>query len=213
MQPSKYSEVPIKSPVFREAPALGGVAAGRLYDWIADEARTWLGDGILPRVVAAVVVLALGLLPLRIARATASAYLPSLDSAWAETIAQIRDTTPPDTVVSAWWDYGYWIKFLGERRVHADGGSLRTAVPYWLARAQLASSEAEALGVLRMLACGSDARPYPEGDQGAMARLHPDIERVEVPYENQSLPAWFVKGRGRTGALQPLADLEPPRRS
>jgi dienelactone hydrolase len=32
--------------------------------------------------------------------------------------------------------------------------------------------------------------------QGAMARLHPEIERVEVPYENQSLPAWFVKGRG-----------------
>ena len=32
--------------------------------------------------------------------------------------------------------------------------------------------------------------------QGAMARLHPDIERVEVPYENASLPAWFVKGRG-----------------
>ena len=32
--------------------------------------------------------------------------------------------------------------------------------------------------------------------QGAMARLHPEIERVEVPYENQSQPAWFVKGRG-----------------
>jgi len=32
--------------------------------------------------------------------------------------------------------------------------------------------------------------------QGAMARLHPDIERVEVPYEGNSLPAWFVKGRG-----------------
>jgi dienelactone hydrolase len=32
--------------------------------------------------------------------------------------------------------------------------------------------------------------------QGAMQRLHPDIERVEVPYENTSLPAWFVKGRG-----------------
>ena len=33
--------------------------------------------------------------------------------------------------------------------------------------------------------------------QGAMARLHPDIERVEVPYEGKSLPAWFVKGRGQ----------------
>jgi dienelactone hydrolase len=32
--------------------------------------------------------------------------------------------------------------------------------------------------------------------QGAMARLYPEIERVEVPYEGQSLPAWFVKGRG-----------------
>jgi dienelactone hydrolase len=32
--------------------------------------------------------------------------------------------------------------------------------------------------------------------QAAMARLHPDIERVEVPYENASLPAYFVKGRG-----------------
>jgi dienelactone hydrolase len=33
--------------------------------------------------------------------------------------------------------------------------------------------------------------------QGAMARLHPDIERVEVPYEkSQTLPAYFVKGRG-----------------
>jgi dienelactone hydrolase len=32
--------------------------------------------------------------------------------------------------------------------------------------------------------------------QAAMARLHPEIERVEVAYENASLPAWFVKGRG-----------------
>jgi dienelactone hydrolase len=32
--------------------------------------------------------------------------------------------------------------------------------------------------------------------QAAMERLHPDIERVEVPYEDTSLPAWFVKGRG-----------------
>jgi dienelactone hydrolase len=33
--------------------------------------------------------------------------------------------------------------------------------------------------------------------QGAMTRLHPDIERVEVPYERSlTLPAYFVKGRG-----------------
>jgi dienelactone hydrolase len=33
--------------------------------------------------------------------------------------------------------------------------------------------------------------------QGAMDRLHPEIERVEVPYEGgQTLPAYFVKGKG-----------------
>jgi len=33
--------------------------------------------------------------------------------------------------------------------------------------------------------------------QGAMARLHPDIERIEVPYEKGlTLPAYFVKGHG-----------------
>src|SRR5262249_51144000 len=39
------------------------------------------------------------------------------------------------------------------------------------ARAQLAASESEALGLLRMLNCGSDALPYAEGADGAYAKL------------------------------------------
>jgi Esterase FrsA-like len=41
--------------------------------------------------------------------------------------------------------------------------------------------------------------------EAAMARLHPDIERVEVPYENTSLPAYFVKGAG--GGRRPTVVL------
>jgi dienelactone hydrolase len=41
--------------------------------------------------------------------------------------------------------------------------------------------------------------------QAAMERLHPDIERVEVPYEGKSLPAYFVKGRG--GGRRPTVVL------
>lgn len=156
------------------APPLGiatGVAAGRLHDWAVEEAAGRIGDGWLLRAAAAIAVLALVALPLRVARATASASLPSLDSAWDGVLTTLRDTTPPDTVVSVWWDYGYWTEYLAERRVNADGGTLRTAVPHWLARAQLAATEEEALGLLRMLDCGSDARPHAEGDGGAMARL------------------------------------------
>jgi dolichyl-diphosphooligosaccharide--protein glycosyltransferase len=156
------------------APPIGiatGVAAGRLYDWLVEELEGWIGAGWLPRAGGALAVLALVALPLRVAHATAAAYLPGLDSAWAGVLTQLRDTTPPDTVISTWWDYGYWTKYLAERRVNADGGTLLTGVPHWLARAELAGSEAEALGLLRMLDCGSDARPYPEGEDGAMARL------------------------------------------
>jgi dienelactone hydrolase len=41
--------------------------------------------------------------------------------------------------------------------------------------------------------------------QAAMERLHPEIERVEIPYENASLPAYFVKGRG--GGRRPTVVL------
>ncbi len=41
--------------------------------------------------------------------------------------------------------------------------------------------------------------------QAAMERLHPDIERVEVPYEGKSLPAYFAKGRG--GGRRPTVVL------
>jgi dipeptidyl aminopeptidase/acylaminoacyl peptidase len=35
--------------------------------------------------------------------------------------------------------------------------------------------------------------------KAALARLHPEVETVEVPYEGKSLPAYFMKGRGVTG--------------
>src|SRR5262245_7685805 len=41
--------------------------------------------------------------------------------------------------------------------------------------------------------------------QAAMTRLHPEIERVEVPYEGTSLPAYFVKGAG--GGRRPTVVL------
>ncbi len=157
-----------------------GVAAGRFGDWLTEQIKDALGarsafrfplSAALPRLLATAAVLAFAALPLRAGHAVATAYLPAIDRAWVETLAMLRGRTPPDAIVSAWWDYGYWIKYFAERRVNADGGTLRTRVPLWLARAQTAASEAETVGLLRMLDCGADADPYPEGAHGAMGRL------------------------------------------
>ena len=148
-----------------------GVAAGRLHLWLDRQARAQFGPrAALPRLLAGAAVLAIAMLPISSGYATARAYVPSIDRAWADTLETLRTTTPPDAIVNTWWDYGYWTKYLAERAVSADGGTLLTHVPHWLARAQLAV-EPEALGLLRMLNCGSDALPYPEGADGAYGKL------------------------------------------
>jgi dolichyl-diphosphooligosaccharide--protein glycosyltransferase len=42
---------------------------------------------------------------------------------WLEALSWMRENTPPGSVVFAWWDYGYWITALGDRRTLADNGT------------------------------------------------------------------------------------------
>jgi hypothetical protein len=107
----------------------------------------------------------------RLTHAVAGLSHPRIHDAWWETFVALRDRTPPDAILHLWWDYGYWAKYVAERRVSADGGSLLTRIPYWLARSLLAADEEQAVGLLRMLDCGSAASPEPEGAQSAYRRL------------------------------------------
>jgi dolichyl-diphosphooligosaccharide--protein glycosyltransferase len=45
---------------------------------------------------------------------------------WLEALAWIRDNTPQSSVVMAWWDYGYWITALADRKTLADNGTQNT---------------------------------------------------------------------------------------
>lgn len=98
-------------------------------------------------------------------------YLPPMDDAWWKVFADIKDASPTDAIVNLWWDEGHWAKYIGERRVIADGASLSSHILYWFTHAMLASDDARAAGILRMLACGSDATPFVEGSLGAYGKL------------------------------------------
>ena len=42
---------------------------------------------------------------------------------WLEALSWMRQNTPTGSVVFTWWDYGYWITALGDRRTLADNGT------------------------------------------------------------------------------------------
>jgi dolichyl-diphosphooligosaccharide--protein glycosyltransferase len=45
---------------------------------------------------------------------------------WLEALAWLHDNTPESSVVMAWWDYGYWITALADRKTLADNGTQNT---------------------------------------------------------------------------------------
>ena len=43
---------------------------------------------------------------------------------WPHAMAWLKENTSEDAVVGSWWDYGYWISTLGERKTLADNSTL-----------------------------------------------------------------------------------------
>ena len=43
---------------------------------------------------------------------------------WPDSMQWLKENTPDDSVVASWWDYGYWISTLGERKTLADNSTL-----------------------------------------------------------------------------------------
>ena len=43
---------------------------------------------------------------------------------WTDALSWIRNSTSPDAVIAAWWDYGYWISTVGERTSLADNATI-----------------------------------------------------------------------------------------
>ena len=60
---------------------------------------------------------------------------------WPKAMEWLKNNTPEDSVVAAWWDYGYWITTLGERISLADNATLSTLQIQAIARMLLSSPD------------------------------------------------------------------------
>ena len=53
---------------------------------------------------------------------------PSASYQWQKAMSWIRDNTEKGSIFVHWWDYGYWVQYLGQRPTVTDGGH---GVGYW----------------------------------------------------------------------------------
>ena len=101
--------------------------------------------------VAILLVLILIILP-TFARVTTEAYSPATIATssfpttpkageeqnyqdWLQALSWMKDNLPKDAVVFSWWDYGYWITTLAEKRTLADNGTINSTQIAVIARA------------------------------------------------------------------------------
>jgi len=60
---------------------------------------------------------------------------------WLDSMEWIKNNTPKDAVVAAWWDYGYWISTMGERATLADNSTIHTSIIENIARMLLSNPD------------------------------------------------------------------------
>ena len=123
------------------------------------------------RAALTVVVALILLQPLVWGFAVATEDLPQMNSAWWAALTNLREHSASDAIVHTWWDYGHWVTYAAERRVDNDGTSVLTHIPVWVGKALAAPREEDSVGLLRMLSCGSELTPFPEGGRGAYGKL------------------------------------------
>ena len=89
---------------------------------------------------------------------TTAATVPgSSDPMW-NAMDYVKESTPEDTVVISWWDFGYLFQIASDHPTSFDGGSQTGDRAYWVGKALTTSDLAQAKGILQMLGTtGSNA--------------------------------------------------------
>ncbi len=70
---------------------------------------------------------------------------------WEKALLDIKEKTPENSIINAWWPPGHFIKAIAHRRVNFDGATINFPQSYWTASIFLNADEVEDLGILRML--------------------------------------------------------------
>jgi len=135
-----------------------GIALGKIYEWAV---RVSAKDLHLNRTVAHAIMTALIVFmlmgPARSAYNSSGSDIPIMNDAWWNTLTAIKEDSKPNAIINSWWDFGHHFKYVADRPVTFDGASQNTPIAHWIGHVLATSNETEAVGILRMLDCGSNS--------------------------------------------------------
>ncbi len=129
-----------------------GLASAAISRWahntfrISQSATSWVIIGLF-------VMLLVG--PAQHVAAASRNDLPIVNDAWYDTLTKIKDASQPTAIITSWWDFGHHFKYISDRRVTFDGASQNEPMAHWVGKILLTDDEKLAVGLLRMLDCGS----------------------------------------------------------
>ncbi|MBD3164393.1 hypothetical protein GF323_04280 [Candidatus Woesearchaeota archaeon] len=134
-----------------------GVLFGFAYNYISAFIHRNLDlNKKLAKTIIIILLLLFLIRPFNSAASTAKREIPSMNDAWYESLDKINREASADAIINSWWDFGHWFKAIGDRAVTFDGTSQNTPMAHWIGYTLLTSDEDEAVGILRMLDCGSN---------------------------------------------------------
>lgn len=135
-----------------------GIGLGKIYQWVV---RVSIKDLHLPAAVphAVMIILVVFMLSSQ-AQASYGAMqgnIPIMNDAWWNALTAVKQDSKPDAIINSWWDFGHQFKYVADRPVTFDGASQNTPMAHWIGHVLATSNETEAVGILRMLDCGSNS--------------------------------------------------------
>ena len=87
-----------------------------------------------------------------------SATTMGANPAWLNALAWINSSTPPNSVIIAWWDYGYWIEVVGNRTTVVDNATANGTQISLVAQMFL-DNETKAIKILNYFKSFDPSRP------------------------------------------------------
>ncbi|MBN1645279.1 FKBP-type peptidyl-prolyl cis-trans isomerase [Candidatus Woesearchaeota archaeon] len=134
-----------------------GVAAGMIHIWVSK----WMKKELkIPKWVSGIVIITIfGILlisPTKSSYASINNNFPIINDAWWNSLTKIKEESAPNAIINSWWDFGHHFKYIADRAVTFDGATQNYPHAHWIGKALLTDNEDVAVGILRMLDCGSN---------------------------------------------------------